>query len=108
MDVEPLYGIKPRMFAVEFERPAGNLAFSVIVPATDHLPTLEKVHTMFPEFRRTSRQGRVHEVAHVEIDWDIGRTFVIKRRRWPPKLMLNTGDARKGSMAGKLEGGQPG
>jgi len=94
------------MFAVDIERPSGGVAFTVIVLAPAPLPAWEEVFRIFPEFRQSCRRGHVHEVAYVEIDWDTGRTFVIKRRTWTPRLQ-DLADARQEPGTGEREGGQP-
>ena len=103
INVEPLSGIKPPMFAVDFERPSGGLAFTVVVLAMCPKHAMEQVFEMFPEYRRESRQGHVHEVAHVEIDWQAGRAFVMKRRK-QPMLLLDVEIRRKRSTGGRKKG----
>lgn len=103
VSVGPLSGITPRMFAVEFERPSGSLAFTVVVLAMCPRHALEQVFEMFPEYRRDFRQGHVHEVAHVEIDWQAGRAFVIKRRK-RPMLLLDVEIRRKPTAGGRKRG----
>jgi hypothetical protein len=103
INVEPLSDITPRMFAVEFERPSGSLAFTVVVLAMCPKHAMEQVFKMFPEYRRDCRQGHVHEVAHVEIDWQAGRAFVIKRRK-RPMLLLDVYIRQKRSAGGRKRG----
>jgi hypothetical protein len=105
ISVEPLSVITPRMFAVEFERPSGSLAFTVVVLAMCPRHALEQVFNIFPEYRRDCRQGNVHEVAHVEIDWQAGRAFVIKRRKRP--MLLMDVDIRRKPTTGGRKQGQP-
>jgi hypothetical protein len=64
---------------------------------------MEQVFEMFPEYRRDCRQGHVHEVAHVEIDWQAGRTFVIKQRK-RPMLLLDVEIRRKPTTGGRKRG----
>jgi hypothetical protein len=106
INVEPLSEIKPRMFAVEFERPSGRLVFTVVVLAVCPKHAIEQVFMMFPEFRRECFQGQVHEVAFVDIDWEVGRAFVIKRETRPPMLLMDV-YIRQKPPAGGLKGGRP-
>jgi len=106
--VEPLPGITPRMYSVDFENRPGDLGVSVVILADAPEAALEKVFSLFPEYQRASRRGHVCEAEYAEIDWETGRAFAVRWKRRLPTLLPNTGDARKGSMAGKLEGGQPG
>ena len=103
ISVEPLSVITPRMFAVEFERPSGSLSFTVVVLAMCPRHAIEQVFEMFSEFRRDFRQGHVHEVAHVEIDWQDGRAFVIKRRK-RPMLLTDVDIPRKPTTGGRKQG----
>ena len=103
ISVEPLSDITPRMFAVEFERPSGSLEFTVVVLAACPQVALQEAFKMFPEYRRDCRQGHVHEVAHVEIDWQAGRAFVIKRRK-RPMLLLDVDIRRKPTTGGRKRG----
>jgi hypothetical protein len=64
---------------------------------------MEQVFKMFPEYRRDCRQGNVHEVAHVEIDWQAGRAFVIKRRK-RPMLLMDVYIRQKPSAGGRKRG----
>jgi len=73
----------PRMFAVDFERPRGRLAFTLIVPARVARPAMEEVLRIFPEFHRAFRRAQVHEAAFVDINWEIGRASVARRSRRP-------------------------
>ena len=91
------------MFAVDFERPSGSLTFTVVVLAACPQLALQEAFKMFPEYRRESRQGHVHEVAHVEIDWQVRWAFVIKRRK-RPMLLLDVDIRRKPTTAGRKRG----
>jgi len=103
--VEPLPGIKPRMYAVDFKNRPGDLGTTAIVLADAPEAAQEKAFDMFPECRRAGRPGRVFEIEYAEIDWDTGRNFVIQARKRPPMLLLYKGDARRGPRAGNLREG---
>ena len=106
INVEPLSGIKPRMYSGGFENRPGDLGTTAIVVADAPEAAVEKAFNLFPEYRRVSRRGHVFEVEYAEVDWDTGRAFVIQVKKRPPRLQ-GLGDARHGPRAGELEGGQP-
>ena len=108
MNVEPVSGIKPRMYSVNFEKRPGGLGITAIVLADAPAVALEKIFRLFPEYRRVRRRGHVFEIDYAEIDWDTGRDFVIQVKKRPPRLLLYKRDARQGPRAGEPEGGQPG
>ena len=108
INVEPLFDIKPRMYAVDFKKHPGDLGVTAIVLADAPAAALEKAFNMFPEYRRASRPGHVFEIEYAEIDWDTARNFVIQVKKRPPNLLLYKYAARQGPRAGELEGGQPG
>lgn len=39
--------------------------------------------TLFPEYKRDSKRTSVHPVKYVEIDWESGRTIIVKQERHP-------------------------
>ena len=77
------------MFAVEFERPPGSLAFTIVLLAMCPSHAMEQAFAMFPDFRGRCFHGQAHEAAFVSIDWQVGWTFVIKRRSRPAMLLLD-------------------
>ena len=105
--MEPLPGITPRMYSVDFENRPGDLGVTVIVVADAPEAALQKVFSLFPEYQRASRRGHVCEAEFAEIDWETGRAFVIHVKKRAPRLQ-GMGDGPIVSMAGELEGGQPG
>ena len=50
------------MFAVEFERPSGRLAFTIVLLALSSKHALAQTLWMFPRFRRAFPKFRVQEV----------------------------------------------
>ena len=70
------------MFCVEINlRHPGDLGVSVVVLARDPLEAVGKVRRMHPEYiARAKKNGRVYEIAHLEIDWDSGRTFITRKK----------------------------
>ena len=106
MDTSPA-SPNPHMFAAEFERHPGDLGATAIVLADAPEARLEKVFSLFPEYRRVSRREHVFEVEYAEIDWETNRAFLIQVKKRPPRLQ-GLSDVRQGPRAGEPEGGQPG
>ena len=104
--MKPSSDITPRMFAVEFERPAGRLAFTVVLLALCPRHALDQVLFMFPGFRRAFSLSRVDELAQVTIDWEIGLAFVIKRSKVRPPMLLMNMYAGQGRTGGEWKGVQ--
>lgn len=93
------------MFAVEFERPAGRPAFTVIVLALCPDHALEQALWMFPGLRRACPICHVQEAAFADIDWELGLAFVAKRKSRPPMLLTDLYSWEK-RVGGKRVGGQ--
>ncbi len=108
INVEPLPGIRPRAYSVNFENTPGDSGTTAVVLADSPGAALEKALELFPECLRASRRVDVFEIEYAEIDWETDRALVIQRKERPPKMPLNTGDARQGPKAGEPEGWQPG
>lgn len=72
---------KQSMFCVEItKRHPGDLGISVIVLARDPLEAVGKARRLYPEFvDKEEKNGRVYEAAHIEIDWDSGSTYIIRK-----------------------------
>jgi hypothetical protein len=70
------------MYCVEINgRHPGDLGISVIVLAEGVVEAVAEVRRMHPEYvGRAKKNGRVYEVAHLEIDWDSGRTFITRKK----------------------------
>lgn len=84
----------PDLYAVEFTLQQ-HLGVSVILPATCALAAKLKAWILFPEYKRISTGARVHNVEYVEIDWQTGRSIVVKRQKRPalPPLLAEEPDA---------------
>ena len=53
---------------------------------------------MFPEHKRTASRTSVYQVEYVEIDWQTGRSIVVKRKTppaTPAREELNTRNKKK-------------
>ena len=81
--------ITPRMFAVEFERPSGRLAFTIVLLALSSNHALAQALWMFPGFRRTCPECHVQEAAFVDINWNLRLAFVAKRKSRPAMLLMD-------------------
>jgi hypothetical protein len=70
------------MYCVENNaRHPGDLGISVIVLAEGPVEAVAEVRRLHPEnVGRAKKNGRVYEVAHIEIDWDTGRTFITRKK----------------------------
>ena len=70
------------MYCVEINgRHPGDLGISAVVLARDPIEAVAEVRRLFPEHVGKSKgNGRVYEVAHLEIDWDSGRTFITRKK----------------------------
>jgi hypothetical protein len=75
IDISPA----PDLYVVEFAFPR-HLGISVIIPATCGLAAELRAWTMFPEFKRTASRTSVYPVEYVEIDWETGRSIVMKQK----------------------------
>ena len=75
IDISPA----PDLYVVEFAFPR-HLGISVILPATCGLAAKLRAWTMFPEHKRTASRTNVYPVEYVEIDWQTGRSIVMKQK----------------------------
>lgn len=107
INVRPPINITPRIFAVEFERPSGRLAFSFVLLAMCPRHALDQVTLLFPELRRSLFQGNVCEVSYVAIDWQVRMAFVIRQGRTRPPMLLMDAYGRDKQATGAA-GSRPG
>jgi hypothetical protein len=78
IDISPA----PDLYVVEFAF-SRHLGISIIIPATCGLAAELRAWTMFPEYKRTASRTSVYPVEYVEIDWQTGRSIVIKQKTPP-------------------------
>jgi hypothetical protein len=74
----------PDLYLVEFtlgRQP--NERISILLPATCGLAAMTGAWELFPEYRRNAKRTHVHAVKYVEIDWQDGRTIIVKQERRP-------------------------
>jgi hypothetical protein len=89
----------PDLYVVEFAFPR-HLGISVIIPATCGLAAKLRAWTMFPEHKRTASRTGVYPIEYVEIDWQTGRSIVMKQTTPPAAPTceeLNTRNKKKKS-----------
>ena len=74
-----------------------NNRISVILPATCGLAAMTGAWELFPEYRRNALRTHVHQVKYVEIDWQTGRTIIVKQVRQPyvPACVMEQPNKRK-------------
>jgi len=85
----------PDLYEVEFafER---QLGISVLVPATCALGAKLKAWRLFPEHKRNASRTTVHNVEYAEIDWQTGRTIVVKGQRRPRLIAPSSSELEEG------------
>ena len=73
----------PDLYCVEIQRHPKDLGISVVLPATCELMARREVLRLFPEFKYNLVLMQVYLARYVELDWDSGRSIVVKQRRRP-------------------------
>ena len=73
----------PDLYCVEIQRSPQDLGISVVLPATCELMARHAALRLFPEYRHRVVQVQVYLARYVELDWDSGRSIVVKQRRRP-------------------------
>lgn len=88
----------PELYCVEITRKPRDLGVSIVLPATCHLMARREAFRLFPEYKHSHVLMRVFPVQYIEIDWESGRSIVVKRRRppeTPPCIALAAKRERK-------------
>jgi hypothetical protein len=77
------------LYAVEFRRHPRDLGVVVVLAAESRTKAIEQAWRLFPEYKRDAVAGCVYTIQYAEIDWDNGRTIVMRRKTRPtiPKLI---------------------
>ena len=75
--------LSPDLYCVEIQRHPQDLGISVVLPATCELMARREVFRLFPEYKHSFVLMQVYLVQYVELDWDSGRSIVVKQRRRP-------------------------
>ena len=73
----------PSLYCVEIQRFPRDLGISIVLPATCELLARCEVLRLFPEYRHGIVSVQVYLARYVELDWDSGRSIVVKQRRRP-------------------------
>jgi hypothetical protein len=73
----------PDLYCVEIQRHPKDLGLSVILPANCELMARREALRLFPEIRHGFPLMDVYLARYVEIDFDSGRSIVVKQRRQP-------------------------
>ena len=68
----------------------------MILPATCALAAKLKAWSLFPEYKRNATNTSVHNVRYAEIDWQTGRSIVVKRQRRPAIPVLLSSEPDEG------------
>jgi hypothetical protein len=73
----------PDLYCIEIQRHSKDLGVSIVLQATCELMARREVLRLFPEFKNSLVLMQVFLVQYVEIDWNSGRSFVIKQTKRP-------------------------
>ena len=73
----------PELYCVEIQRHPRDLGISIVLQATCELMARREVLRLFPEFKHSFPLIQVYRARYVELDWDSGRSIVVKQRRRP-------------------------
>jgi hypothetical protein len=73
----------PELFCVEIRRYSRDLGVSLVLPATCELTARREALRLFPEFKHSLVLMQVFLAQYAEIDWESGRSLVVKQRRQP-------------------------
>jgi hypothetical protein len=73
----------PDLYCVEIQRHPQVLGISVVLAATCELMARREVLRLFPEFKHDLVLMQVYLAQYAEIDWDSGRSIVVKQRQRP-------------------------
>lgn len=71
------------LFCVEIQRYPKDLGLSVVLLANCELMARREVLRLFPEIKHSFMLMDVYLAQYAEIDWDSGRSIVVKQRRRP-------------------------
>jgi hypothetical protein len=71
------------LYCVEIQRYPKDLGLSVVLPASCELMARREVLRLFPEIKHGFPLMDVYLARYVEVDWNCGRSIVVKQRRRP-------------------------
>src|ERR1035438_10275648 len=78
-----VFASAPELYCVEIQRHAHDLGISVVLQANCELMARHEALRLFPEYKHDLVLMEVYLARYVEIDWDSGRSIVVKQRRRP-------------------------
>jgi hypothetical protein len=73
----------PDLFCVEIQRSPQDLGVSLVLQANCELMARREALRLFPEYRQNLALLEVYLAQYVEIDWDSGRSVVVKQEKRP-------------------------
>ena len=76
----------PDLFCVEIKRHKGDLGVSVVLLCNCELMARREVLRLFPEFKHSFPLIDVYLARYVEVDWNCGRSIVVKEERPQPLI----------------------
>jgi hypothetical protein len=71
------------LYCVEIQRHPRDLGISVVLPANCELMARREALRLYPEYKHNLVLMQVFLAQYAEIDWETGRSIVVKRRRQP-------------------------
>ena len=74
---------EPNLYEIQFQFLSQHRGVSIVTAATCALAAKAKGWELFPELKRDAMRVSVHRVRYVEVDWQSGRTLVVKQERQP-------------------------
>jgi hypothetical protein len=87
----------PDLFCIEIKRHARDLGVSVVLQANCELMARREALRLYPEFKHNLVMMEVYLAQYAEIDWDSGRSVVVKqveRPEIPPCVVKKVGMKR--------------
>jgi hypothetical protein len=82
----------PSLYCVEIKRHPRDLGLSIVFAATSKLAATQAVLRLYPEYKHSLVLMDVYRARWVEVDFDSGRTIVVKRQRFEVPPCLAAGD----------------
>ncbi len=73
----------PELFCVEIQRSSCDLGVSVVLLATCEIMARHEALRLFPEYKHDLVLTQVYLAQYVEVDWDSGRSVVVKQGKRP-------------------------
>jgi len=84
----------PDLFCVEIKRHPKDLGLSLVLQANCELAARHAVLRLYPEYKHSLILMEVYLARYAEIDWDSGRTIIVKQGRRPDVPACVAADAK--------------